>query len=70
MSLADHVRRYGGGPSTYTAQQIMDLDSSEPTTLVPGFISQGVTLLVSKPKIGKSYLCLHIGLGVPAVARC
>ena len=43
MSLADIARRHGGGPSPYTAQQIMDLDSSEPTSIVPGFISQRVT---------------------------
>lgn len=69
MALVDAVTRYPGyrGPAAYTAQEIIDMDPSQitqTTTIVPGIISQGVTLLVSKPKIGKSYLCLHIGLGV------
>ena len=63
MALVDFVKRLRP-PAAYTAQEIMDMAPSQTTTIVPGIISQGVTLLVSKPKIGKSYLCLHIGLGV------
>jgi RecA-family ATPase len=63
MALVDFVKRLCP-PAAYTAQEIMDMDPSQTTTIVPGIISQGVTLLASKPKIGKSYLCLHIGLGV------
>ena len=63
MALVDFVKRLRP-PTAYTAQEIMDMDPSQTTTIVPGIISQGVTLLASKPKIGKSYLCLHIGLGV------
>ncbi len=66
MALVDVVERWQRrrGPAAYSAQEIMDMDLSQTATIVPGIISQGVTLLVSKPKIGKSYLCLHIGLGV------
>jgi RecA-family ATPase/biotin operon repressor len=63
MALLDILKRLCP-PVAYTAQQILDMNFSQTTTIVPGIISQGVTLLVSKPKIGKSYLCLHIGLGV------
>lgn len=38
--------------------------SSKPTTIIPGFLSQGVTLLVAKQKVGKSFLCLQMGLQV------
>ena len=66
MSLADIARSYanGGRPLIYTAQQFMELKSSRPTTLVPGLISQGLTLLVGKPKVGKSLLSLMLALGV------
>src|SRR5208337_1789504 len=64
MALVDYVKKHWRGPAVYTAQQIMDMDTSQTTTIVPGIISPGVILLASKPKIGKSYLCLHFGLGV------
>lgn len=64
MTTLSDIARNFVTVTAYTAQQIMNLDSSQPTAIVPGIISPGVTLLVSKPKIGKSYLCLHIGLGV------
>ena len=66
MSLSDCARKYvnGGRPLIYTAQQLMERKSSRPTILVPGLISQGLTLLAGKPKLGKSLLSLGLALGV------
>ena len=35
-----------------------------PNYAVPGYIVEGLTLLAGKPKIGKSWLMLHVGLAV------
>ena len=51
-------------PATLTARQILATEYPEPTWAVPGLISEGVTILAGGPKIGKSYLCLHIALAV------
>lgn len=64
MALVDVVKRYRVRPTSLTAQQIMDGNSSKLTTIIPGFVSQGVTLLVAKQKVGKSFLCLQMGLQV------
>ena len=35
-----------------------------PNYAVPGYIIEGLTLLAGKPKIGKSWLMLHVGIAV------
>ena len=35
-----------------------------PNYAVPGYIVEGLTLLAGKPKIGKSWLMLHVGIAV------
>lgn len=66
MSLSDYVKRYvaEGFPSSLTAEQIMDQKCNKLSHIVPGIIPQGVTLLVSSPKQGKSFLCLELALAV------
>jgi len=51
-------------PATLTAQELMGIDFPELAAIVPGLILPGVTVLASKPKIGKSCLCLNIGMGL------
>ena len=43
MALVDFVKRLCP-PAAYTAQEIMDMDLSQTTTIVPGIISQGVRI--------------------------
>jgi len=43
MALVDFVKRLRP-PTAYTAQEIMDMDPSQTTTIVPGIISQGVRI--------------------------
>jgi hypothetical protein len=38
--------------------------------LVPGYIAEGCTILAGRPKLGKSWLCLEIGLGVASGGIC
>ena len=35
-----------------------------PNYAVPGYIVEGLTLLAGKPKIGKSWMMLHVGIAV------
>ena len=49
-----------------SAQELCDQRFIEVKFLVPGLVPEGVTLLVSRPKMGKSWLLLQIGSGVAA----
>lgn len=51
-------------PETFSASELMKMELPEPTWLVSGLICEGVTLLVGKPKLGKSWLCLGLGISV------
>ena len=46
------------------AKQLAALELPEPKWVVPGIIPEGLTLMVSKPKFGKSWLCLGLGNAV------
>jgi hypothetical protein len=52
------------GVPTLNAREIMGTEFPEPAWVVPGLIPGGVTILASSPKMGKSWLCLGLGLGV------
>jgi len=43
---------------TITGTELLKLQLPEPVWVVPGFVCEGVSLLVGKPKMGKSWLCL------------
>ncbi len=67
MALSDHALSHvkkGVSPSIPNAEQIMDQKFNKLSHIVPGVIPQGLTLLVSSPKIGKSFLCLGLALAV------
>ena len=51
-------------PPTLTAQQIITTEYPEPTWAVPGLIPEGLTILASRPKMGKGWLCLEMAIGV------
>jgi hypothetical protein len=53
-----------GGIETYTAADLDDMDLPEPTWIVPGIVTTGLTFLCGKPKVGKSWLALSLALSV------
>lgn len=48
----------------FTADELMDTDFPEPRWAVPGLVAEGVTLLGGAPKLGKSWLCLDLGISI------
>jgi RecA-family ATPase len=66
MSLADIAKSYsnGGFSSVRSAEKIIDTEYNKQSHIISGVIPQGVTLLVSSPKMGKSFLCLGLALAV------
>ena len=55
------------GRSSYTAAELVDMELPEPTCVVEGLITEGLNLLVSRPKIGKSWMALDLSLAVAGV---
>lgn len=51
-------------PTTYRADELLALELPEPRWVVPGLLSEGMTILAGKPKLGKSWLALGLGLTV------
>lgn len=51
-----------GKPETFTAADLMALELPETRWAVPDIVPEGVTLLVGKPKLGKSWLTLGFGV--------
>jgi DNA-binding transcriptional ArsR family regulator len=49
-------------PRYLTLKEIMNLQVKEPTWIIPSLLPEGLTFLVGKPKIGKSWLALQIAL--------
>lgn len=49
---------------TFTAAELMAFEFPEARWAVPGIIPEGVTLLAGKPKLGKSWASLGIGVAV------
>jgi AAA domain len=52
------VQSTGQGSTMYTAAALRNLTLPEPKFVVPGIISEGLSLLGGKPKLGKSWLAL------------
>lgn len=51
---------------TITGKTLMALDLPEPNHVVPGFFVEGLNLLASRPKLGKSWMMLSTAVGVAA----
>ena len=56
-------------PSIFSASQLMGMAIKEPRWAVPGVLCEGATLLAGKPKIGKSWLGLGLGVAVASGGR-
>ena len=52
------------GFETYSASHIWDMPLKPLVWIVEGLLPEGLTILSGPPKIGKSFLCLNIGLGL------
>lgn len=48
----------------FTADELLDTEFPEPRWAVPGLICEGLNLLVGSPKLGKSWLCLGLGVAI------
>ncbi len=53
----------------WTADVLMNTEFAEPRWAVPGLLAEGLNLLVGAPKLGKSWLCLGLGLAVASGGR-
>jgi hypothetical protein len=51
-------------PDILSLAQIMQIKYEPPRWAVPGILAQGLTILAGKPKMGKSWMCLGVGLSV------
>jgi AAA domain/Penicillinase repressor len=51
------------------ASKVLDMRFPEPAYVVPGFIPEGLTILGGRPKVGKRWLALELGLGVSLVEK-
>ncbi len=53
-------------PRIISAVDLMAMELPEPKFIVPNLVTEGINLLAGKPKIGKSWMALHIGKAVAA----
>lgn len=51
-------------PSVMTAEALMALDLPEPECIVHKLIPEGLSILVSRPKLGKSWLALALAIAI------
>lgn len=55
-----------GGPTIYTVPELMGLELPAPRWAIPGLLSEGLTILAGKPKLGKSWMALNLALTIAA----
>jgi hypothetical protein len=51
-------------PEGYTAKELCDSDFPEPSYIIPSLLPEGLGILAERPKIGKSWFCLGLGVAV------
>ncbi|MEQ1955323.1 AAA family ATPase [Mesorhizobium yinganensis] len=70
----EHVRpsrkRPKSKPVTITARDLCALEFEPIKYVVPGYIAEGLTLFAGKPKLGKSWFCMEIGIAVSEAGIC
>src|SRR5215216_6264751 len=59
-----HPQERNGWAKTLTAAELLGLELPPIRWSVPGLVPEGVTLLAGKPKLGKSWMALGIGIAV------
>jgi AAA domain len=69
VRLVEGTREKRPPPSTISAAYLMGLELPEAKWAVPGVLPEGVTILAGKPKIGKSWLGLGLGIAVGSGGR-
>lgn len=52
------------GVRTYHIDELLRMQIPEPSWAVPGLLSEGLTILAGKPKLGKSWMALNLALTV------
>lgn len=63
-ATAPKGRRPGPRLTTVSAADLDRIDFPEVAYVVPGYVSEGLTILAGKPKGGKSWLCLDLAVAV------
>ena len=63
-ALAKANGHAGGQAGVFTARSLNHMRFEPLKFVVPGFIAEGLTLFAGKPKIGKSWLLLHVAWAV------
>jgi hypothetical protein len=53
-------------PLWYKLPHLLAMDLPEPRWAVPGLMSEGLTILAGKPKLGKSFMALNLALTIAA----
>ncbi len=51
-------------PELISSKELMKKDFPEPVWTIPDLIPSGLTILAGKPKVGKSWFCLHLANAV------
>lgn len=65
-----HVKDGKPGPVIRTAEQLRQMVFPPVSYVVPGFISEGCTVLAGAPKLGKSWFVMDVGLAVARGGYC
>ena len=60
----------GKPPRCISARDLCELEFDPIKYVVPGYIAEGLTLFAGKPKLGKSWFCMEIGLAVAIGGVC
>lgn len=68
--FAPEKRPNGKASRCITARDLCELEFDPIKYVVPGYIAEGLTLFAGKPKLGKSWFCMEIGLAVAIGGVC
>jgi hypothetical protein len=66
QDVSEQSRRHGWRSRIVKANELQAMTFPPVRHIVRGYISEGATIIAGKPKIGKSWLTLDIGLGATA----
>ncbi|MBA7661005.1 DNA primase [subsurface metagenome] len=61
---ADKYKPRKSLPTRFTAIELMSMELPEQRWAVPDILPEGCTILAGKPKMGKSIMCLNLGISV------
>lgn len=53
-------------PVIYKLRELLTMELPEPKWAVPGLLSEGLTMLCGKPKLGKSWMALNLAMTIAA----